>query len=73
ASVGLLPWHLHVVGWTPFALTGAPGRPGLATWRLPLPNDPSLATVPLFFQLFALDGAAPGGIAASRGWEFFVR
>ena len=73
AFVGALPWHLHVAGWNLFSLTGAPGRPGLATWRLPLPADPALATVPLYFQMFALDGAAPGGIASSRGYEFFVR
>jgi cytochrome c peroxidase len=73
AFVGALPWHLQVAGWDLFALSGPSGRPGVATWRLPLPDDPSLATVPLYFQLFALDNTAPGGIASSRGWEFFVR
>ena len=46
---------------------------GAVQVELPLPADPALATVPLFFQMFALDGAAPGGIASSRGYEFFVR
>jgi cytochrome c peroxidase len=68
-----MPWHVQVLGHVPFALAGPAGQPGLATWRLPLPNDPGLATVPLYFQLFALDPQSPGGIAASRGWELFVR
>jgi cytochrome c peroxidase len=73
ASLAGLPWQLNVAGWNAFALNGPPGRPGLATWRLPVPNDPGLATVPLYFQLLAIDPSAPGGIAASSGWEFFVR
>lgn len=68
-----LPWHLHVHDWLLFALAGQAGQPGHATWRLPLPNDPALATVPFYFQLFAVDSQAPGGVAASSGWEFFVR
>ncbi len=68
-----LPWHVQVLGWQPFVLNGPAGLPGVATWRLPLPDDPGLATVPFYLQLFALDPAAPGGIAASRGWEFTVR
>ncbi len=73
ATVLGLPWHLNVHGWLPFVLVGAPGQPGIATWRLPVPADPSLQTVPFYFQLFALDGQAPGGIAASSGWELFIR
>lgn len=73
ATVLGMPWHVDVLGYVPFALTGAPGQPGVATWRLPLPNDPSLAPVPFYFQMFALDPAATGGIAASSGWELFVR
>jgi cytochrome c peroxidase len=73
ATVHGLPWHLHVAGWLPFALGGQPGEPGHATWRLGLPDDPGLAAVPFYFQLFVLDGQAPGGIASSRGVEFFVR
>ena len=73
ATVLGLPWHLNVHGWLPFVLAGAPGQPGIATWRLPVPADPSLQTVPFYFQLFALDGQAPGGIAASSGWELFIR
>jgi cytochrome c peroxidase len=73
ATVLGLPWHVDVQGWMVFALGGQPGEPGHATWRLALPNDPTLATVPFYFQLFAADALAPTGIAASSGWEFFVR
>jgi cytochrome c peroxidase len=72
-SVLGLPVNVQVLGWQPFALVGAPGQPGLATWRLPLPAAPALAATPFYFQLFALDAQATGGIAASRGWELFVR
>jgi hypothetical protein len=68
-----LPWHVDVDGWHWFALSGPAGAPGHATWHLPLPNDPSLATAPFYFQLFVADGAAPGAIAASPGWELFIR
>lgn len=68
-----MPWHVDVLGWQPFALQGSAGQPGVATWHLPLPADPALATVPFYFQLFAADPVAPGGIAASQGWQFFVR
>ena len=68
-----LPWHVQPLGWQPFALAGQGGQPGLATWRLPLPDDRALTAAPLYFQLFALDPAAPGGIAASRGWELRIR
>ena len=73
ATVQGLPWHLNVAGWLLFPLGGAPGDPGHTTWRLPLPADPTLATVPFYFQLLALDPQAPGGIASSRGYELFVR
>lgn len=73
ATVLGLPLHLNVAGFFSFVLQGTPGQPGVATWRLPLPNDPALATTPFYFELFAFDAMAPGGIAASRGLELFVR
>ena len=73
ATVLGLPWHLNVAGWLPFVLPGTAGQPGVATWHLPLPADPALATVPFYFQLFALDAQASTGIAASRGLELFIR
>ncbi len=73
ATVLSLPWHLNVHGWLSFSLVGQPGQIGHATWRVPLPNDPTLAPIPFYFQLFALDAQAPGGIASSRGLELFVR
>jgi cytochrome c peroxidase len=72
-QLGSLPWHLQVHDWLPFALGGSAGTPGHTTFRLPLPNDPLLATVPFYFQLLALDPTAPGSIASSRGHELFVR
>ncbi|MEO6597669.1 MAG: cytochrome c peroxidase [Planctomycetota bacterium] len=68
-----LPWNLNVHDYLLFSLQGQTGEPGHATWRLPLPNDPTLQLIPFYFQLFALDAQAPGSIAASRGSEFFVR
>jgi cytochrome c peroxidase len=73
AQVFGLPWHLQVHDWLLFPLGGTGTQPGHTTWRLPLPNDPSLAPIPFYFQLLALDPAAVGGIASSRGYEFFVR
>jgi hypothetical protein len=68
-----MPWQLNAIGWIPFALQPHAAQPSAATWHLPLPNDPALAPIPFYFQLFVLDAQAPGGIAASRGWELFVR
>ncbi|MFY9344227.1 MAG: cytochrome c peroxidase [Planctomycetota bacterium] len=73
ATVLGLPWQLNVHGWLPFALAGPPGQPGVATWRVALPADPTLATLPIYLQLFAADAQAPTGVAASSGWEFFIR
>ncbi len=73
AVVAGLPWHLNISGHVPLPLFGAPGQPGHATWRIALPNDPTLATVPFYFELFALDPLAPAGIATSSGYEFFIR
>ena len=68
-----VPWHVASFGLLPFLLGGQPGQAGHRTWRLPIPNDPALGTVPFYFQLLVQDAAAPLGVAASRGYEFFVR
>lgn len=68
-----LPWHLQVHDWLLFPLGGTGSQPGHTTWRLPLPNDPSLAPIPFYFQLLVLDPMTAGGIASSRGYEYFIR
>jgi cytochrome c peroxidase len=73
ATVLGVPLHLQIAGWQPFTLSGPAGAPGHTTWRLPLPNDPSLNNAPFYFELFALDPLAPAGVAASAGTEFFIR
>jgi hypothetical protein len=54
-------------------LGGAPGRPGVGTYRLPIPGVSIYLGTQLFVQVFAADAGAPGGIAASKGWMFTVR
>lgn len=73
ATVAGLPWNVDVFDYRLLALAGQPGEPGHATWHLPIPNDPTLQPLGFYFQLFVLDAQAPGGIAASKGTEFFVR
>jgi cytochrome c peroxidase len=68
-----LPWNVNVHTWLHLPMLGAPGEPGRATWHVGLPDIPALATIPLYYQLFVDDPLAPGGIAASRGTEFFIR
>ncbi|MCA8974043.1 MAG: hypothetical protein KDC98_04940 [Planctomycetes bacterium] len=68
-----LPWNVFVTDFQLFLLSGPAGAPGVATWHLPVPNDPLLTGLPLYFQLFAQDATAAGGVAASKGWEFVVR
>ncbi|MCB9877341.1 MAG: hypothetical protein H6835_07040 [Planctomycetes bacterium] len=68
-----VPFHLEPLAWQLFLLGGAAGQPGHATWHVPLPDDPGLATIPLYYQMFVGDPAAPGGVAASSGAEFFIR
>jgi cytochrome c peroxidase len=68
-----LPVHLHALGFVGVPLTNLPGQPAHATWRIALPNDPTLATVPFYFEALALDPLAPNGLAASSGHEFFIR
>ncbi|MBK8098400.1 MAG: hypothetical protein IPK26_14920 [Planctomycetes bacterium] len=73
AWFGPLPIHLTAFDGRFVALGGAPHDVGLATWRVPIPNDPMLAAYPVFFQAFTLDASAPGGIATSRGLELRVQ
>lgn len=72
-TVAGLPWHVDVFDYRLVPLAGQSGEPGHATWHLPIPNDPGLAPLGFYFQLFVLDALAPGGIAASSGTEFFIR
>ena len=67
-----LPWNVQAQDFMPFVLRARPGQPGRATWRLPIPKTPALL-LPFYFQLFAFDAQAPGGIAASPGLELFIR
>ena len=54
-------------------LTAPPGPgEGEVSFGLPIPNLPSLAGFPLFFQALVLDPVAPQGLAASRGWRLAV-
>lgn len=68
-----LPFNVAVNDFKLLSLSGAPGTAGVATWHLPIPADPNLGNLPLYFQLFANDATAPGGVAASQGWELIVR
>jgi cytochrome c peroxidase len=67
-----LPWNLQAQDFLPFVLSARPGEQGRATWRLPIPKA-TVLPLPLYFQLFAFDQQAPGGLAASRGLELFIR
>jgi hypothetical protein len=68
-----LPWNVAIADFRLFLLSGPSASPGVATFNLPVPRDPHLTGLPLYFQLFAQDAAAPGGIAASKGWQMIVR
>jgi cytochrome c peroxidase len=68
-----LPWHLDAFALLPFVFGGQTGQVGHSTWNLPIPNDPTLGTVPFYFQLLAIDALSPVGLASSKGYEFFVR
>jgi cytochrome c peroxidase len=72
-AIAGLPVNVAVLDGRWFVLGGAAGGPGHATWRLPIPRDPLLQGLGVYLQLFALDAAAPAGIAASRGVEFVLR
>ncbi|MBL8753639.1 MAG: hypothetical protein JNK15_10080, partial [Planctomycetes bacterium] len=68
-----LPVHLHAVGYIGLPLSGQPGEMAHATWRVALPNDPALAAVPFYFEAVAFDPNTPIGLAASSGYELFIR
>lgn len=69
-----IPIHVGPEVYGTFVLLQGPsGQPGLATFRVGIPDSPVLTDLSLFMQLFALDGAAPYGIAASNGAELTVR
>lgn len=55
----------------PFVLGGPAGVPGAgsATLAVPLPNDPSLAGVPIFFQAGCADPGAVAGLSMTNGVE----
>ncbi len=72
-SYGGLPWNVDVLDGRLLPLSGAPGAPGYATWRLPIPNDTNLLNFGFHFQLWGLDAQAPGGISTSRGTRFVVQ
>ncbi|MCB9887330.1 MAG: hypothetical protein H6838_17705 [Planctomycetes bacterium] len=68
-----LPWNIDVNDGRLLLLGGNPGDPAHATWRVPVPGDPALTNLPLFFQTWALDPQAPFGVATSRGVEITIR
>jgi cytochrome c peroxidase len=72
-SFGGLPWNVEVLDARFVPLSGPPGQPGHATWRLPIPADPGLAGLQVAFQLWALDPLAPHGIGTSRGLGIAVQ
>ncbi|MBX3464093.1 MAG: hypothetical protein KF830_13045 [Planctomycetes bacterium] len=62
-----LPWNVQPAGGRLFFLPGGSNRPGNTTWFVPIPA--AMPPQSVYLQLFTLDQAAPGGIAASRGTE----
>ena len=68
-----LPWNVDVNDGRLLLLGGAPTDPSRATWRVPIPADPALGHLALYFQAWVLDPAAPLGIATSKGVEFVLR
>ncbi len=61
APLFLVPWN--------GLLSGTPGGAGAGSAKapLPIPNNPSLAGLEVFFQFLGGDGAAPAGLSASDG------
>ena len=61
APVFFVPWN--------GILSGSPGQGGAGSAKapLPVPADPNLAGLEVFFQFLGGDGAAPGGLSASDG------
>ncbi|MFM1872091.1 MAG: hypothetical protein RL398_1513, partial [Planctomycetota bacterium] len=70
---GGLPWNIQVNDGRILFLDNTGGGPARATWRLPIPSDPSLTNVALYFQAWMFDAGGPQGVATSRGVEFLVR
>jgi cytochrome c peroxidase len=69
-ALGPVPIHLsltapHAI--LPFALAGSGPGNGFATLLFDIPNDPNLAGLPLLNQIFVVDPAASGGLAATSG------
>ena len=60
---GLVLLDLATLG--PLAFSPSPG--GTALFTLPLPSNPAYAGVPICFQSFAFDSAAPQGLFLSNG------
>lgn len=57
----------------PMQLSGTVPGEGTATWKMPIPNDPTLVGQTLFIQCFVIDPQAAGNFAASpaAGFTFF--
>jgi cytochrome c peroxidase len=73
-TAGLLPLYVGPdIHGCMMLLDGPPGAPALGTWRIPIPDDPSLWNTQVFLQLFAADAKAWGGVAASSGYAFTVQ
>lgn len=54
-------------------LAGTAPDPGIGTWRLPIPAQPTLLNFVLYLQVFVADAAAPGGIATSQAADITIR
>ena len=71
--LGGLPLNVQVLGGSLLPLTGSAPDPGVATFRLPIPNDLALQNLAVAFQLWTLDAAAPQGVSTSRATRFVVQ
>jgi hypothetical protein len=58
----------------PIATNGVPGTPGAGagSLTLPIPNNPLIIGLHLFFQCFLLDAGAASGISISNGLDATV-
>ena len=71
--LGGMPLNVQVLGGSLLPLTGTAPDPGMATFRLPIPNDLALQNLAVAFQLWTLDAAAPQGVSTSRATRFVVQ